>query len=351
MKPIYLFSVLSVLLFTACIDQIDFDRDSNIQDLPLIVRGKVTHGNGPYYLRIGRFSGKEEIQVENAEVYLLNGNGEREAYLSLGEGLYENPGEIIKGETGEIYQVEIVLATQRYISRPEVMPAPAKVDDFSLELVDKERVVNGGVLVQKFMDVKINTTLPDVKNGPYVRWITEEAWKLTETQSPNPLARPKSCYFVQNVDPQSIRLFNGKEVLTRKLENYTLLSRIVDWSFEERHVFTIYQSTITEEAYDYWRDVNLVINQNGSIFDSPPSALPGNIYNTSDSLEVVLGYFEAAAIDTARFPVFKTDLAPFRVPERCFTLWTDYPFGARIPRECYNCLLIDGASLVRPDGF
>ena len=343
--------VFLVYSLSACVDQIKFEEASDIKDFPLIIEGKVTLGKGPFLVKISRFNGDIPAAVENAEVFLLNGKGEKEPFLYSDEGIYKAKGEVIQGEIGESYQLEILLNGKHYLSRPEIMPTPARLDSLSVETADKEVGVTGGFLLQTFVNVNINATLPVVEDGPFLRWTVREAWKLTETQSPNPLARPKVCYFEGKIRPQSPLLFNGNQVLTRELVNFPFFDRLADWSFGERHVFYVQQSTTTAGAFDYWQDVDLVVNQNGSIFDAPPAALPGNVYNVDDSLELVLGYFEAAAVDTLNFPVYKFDLAPFDVVERCFPSYLDYNFGARQPFECYNCLFIDGASLTRPEGF
>ena len=108
-----------------------------------------------------------------------------------------------------------------------------------------------------------------------------EAFRLSPTDFPDPFGSvPPSCYIVQNADPQRIVLFNGEDLKTTTVENLLVVSRIVDWIFLEKHHFTIYQSALTRDAMEYWRKVNILANQVGSIFDTPPADITGNIKNS-----------------------------------------------------------------------
>lgn len=55
------------------------------------------------------------------------------------------------------------------------------------------------------------------------------------------------------------------------------------------------------ETFEYWEKVAEVVGSTGSLFDAPPAAIPGNIFNPEDQDEVVLGYFEVTNNQTTRF--------------------------------------------------
>jgi hypothetical protein len=350
-KLFYLLCVVSAIFFNGCVDPIDFETDGRIQQFPLIISGRITNGHGPYEISIHRFSYRNPIPILNAEVKLLSSEGLEEEFIGQGEGVYITEGSVIRGKPGKAYQVEVKIGSQKYLSEMAEMPIPAMITDFSYELVDKEDVTNGGVFRQKHINIGVHTSLPDLAQGPFLRWEIEEAWRLIETQNPDPRVYPQTCYFERDFEPEKLRVFDGGNLQSDKLENYTLVSRIVDWSFADRHSFRFNQYTITAGAFDYWQKVRMITNQNGTIFDVIPAGVQGNVFNAENPSEQVLGYFEVAAYDSAVFTTTQPDLAPYQPIPRCLTSWTDYGFGIYIPGECFNCLSLNGASLDRPDFY
>ena len=191
--------------------------------------------------------------------------------------------------------------------------------------------------------------LPSVTGGSYLKWNIDEAFLLSPTDFPDPFGSvPPSCFIVQNADPQRINLFNGEEVKAASYEGFLVGSRIIDWSFHERHYFTIYQTSLTKEAFEYWRKVNIVANQVGSIFDTPPAEITGNIRNVNQPDEKVLGYFQVINQTFDRFFLLKADV-PFPITASTCTFdnrnFQDYQ------TRCLDCLSIRNSSYRRPIWF
>jgi hypothetical protein len=183
-----------------------------------------------------------------------------------------------------------------------------------------------------------------------LKWRVEEAFLLSPTDFPDPFGSiPPPCFVVQNADPQRIVLFNGSEVSTTSINNLLVASRLIDWSFLERHYFTIYQSSITKDAYDYWRKVNIVANQVGTIFDTPPAAIVGNIVSEGNPNEKTLGYFQATNQTLNRFFILPQDL-PFPLSVKTCTFDGNYS-SLEYPARCIDCTSLRNSSYTRPDWF
>ena len=60
----------------------------------------------------------------------------------------------------------------------------------------------------------------------------------------------------------------------------------------------------------------------GSIFDSQPSQLVGNVHNVADAAEPVIGYISAGTIQTKRIYINKSELPS--------TFKMEYPYACRI---------------------
>ncbi|MFZ5999848.1 MAG: DUF4249 family protein, partial [Bacteroidota bacterium] len=182
------------------------------------------------------------------------------------------------------------------------------------------------------------------------KWSLEEAFLLSPTDFPDPFGTiPPPCFVVQNPDPQRVTIFDARETTKTTIENLLVCSRILDWSFLERHYFTVYQSSITDEAYEYWRKVNVLANQVGSIFDTPPALIVGNVKNAANPDEMVLGFFQAANQTYSRFFTTRDDITfPFN-PEQC-TFDGSYN-SLDYPTRCIDCTSVRNSSYSRPDYF
>ncbi|MEO0472222.1 MAG: DUF4249 family protein [Bacteroidota bacterium] len=334
--------LLCLLSLAACVDTIRFEPDPD--DLQIVVYGQVTTHPGPTRIKIGRvqaFGSAAVVPVRSARVILKSDAGEEEAFAESEAGLYETKGEIIRGTVGRAYWVEIKLVDGREIySRPEVLPAVPTMDSLSLVFTDKILPRSRGLAeFQKFVDAYVSTPIPQQEKGPYLRWESEDAWSFTERDDPrSPFDVPKICYRLhQKPNPQAIILFNGDELKVDQWASQFIASRRIDSTFSERHYFLAFQYSMTEEAWRYWSQLDEVANLVGSIFDRPPALIQGNLYNPNDPKDLVLGYVEANAVDTAFNFVLPLNFAPWRLEDRyCPTLpWLP---NMILPRICYNCM-------------
>jgi hypothetical protein len=265
------------------------------------------------------------------------------------------PGEYIleglSGTPGSTYYLQVVLTNgDTYQSVPEQMPLTSCSITTNHEFVTETVTDNESVKSEKpLIKIYANSTLPDLSDKIYLKWNVEEVFALVPTDFPDGFGNtPGTCYIVQNADPQRVALFNGGEVAASTLSSILVTSRIIDYSFFTRHYFTTYQSSLTREAHDYWNKVNVLANQVGSIFDTPPAEISGNLSNINDKSEKVLGYFQATNQIYDRFFVLRSDL-PFPI------LWQDCkyfdPAFNDYPVRCLNCLSVRNSSLERPDWF
>ena len=257
----------------------------------------------------------------------------------------------VEGVPGRTYHIEVTTPEGNvYQSRKEKMPDQAGTIATNYEILFEEFTDREGtVSFEPFIKVYANATLPQ-GNGPlYLKWGVNEVFKLTPTDFPDPFNMPPpNCYIDQNADPQRVVLFDGSDVKATSFDNMLVASRIIDWSFVERHYFTTTQSSLTPEAYDYWRKVNILANQVGSIFDTPPAEISGNMSNINDPSEKVLGYFQAANQTYDRFYILPINL-PFFLSLEC--TYDSQAEDFAYPQRCLNCIEEPNSSYVPPDWF
>ena len=251
---------------------------------------------------------------------------------------------------GHAYHIAATLPDGRiYLSAAETVPDQAGTIETSYEIAFEQFTdAEGTVSYQPFIKIHAAGTLPQGSRPSFLKWGVEEAFLLSPTDFPDPFGDiPPPCFIIQNADPQRIVLFNGEVIGGQSFNNLLIASRVVDWTFWEKHYFTSYQASISEDAFKYWTKVNILANQVGSIFDTPPAEIAGNIYSSTNTEEKVYGYFQAANHVFTRFVIFRNDL-PFSLT----TTNCDYSSErTEYPTRCLDCLSVRNSTFERPGWF
>lgn len=340
----------------SCIDQIILDLDETEANRQLLIDGEITTGAGPFELRLNYVEGfglSEQTPIDGANAVLLDSEGNRATYNYIEEGLYRIDENDFTVQKGRSYHIEVQIGNNTYQSLPELVPDPVPVDRIHFEI--NRRSVTGSEtegILRRVMDVMVDLSVPEDASDLYIRWTAKEAWSMLGTQPPPP-GTAALCYYMANPNPQDIFLLDASRIRSGQLKDQLVAFRGLDWSFHTRHVFLVEQKSITREAYEYWENVRLVNNQNGSIFDIPPASINGNVFNTQDQNEIVLGYFGVVSITEARLVVNKNNLGSIRVDPPCRLFWYSYNsgLGEEVPGFCYSCWQLDNFYPGRPDFY
>lgn len=352
MKQKYLLPVLSLLLLSGCIDEINFDVSKSDTSF-LVVTGVFTPGKQSHQLKIFRTNSIEigdVIQVNHAAVNLLYGNSGKVPYQFIGAGVYELPVNALEAESGQNYQIEIDLDGTTYLSSPQVMPQ--RIIPERAYFAFEEEVTNaqnGVIRDETVLSIFVDTPLPQNENNHYLRWTVDEVYAFPEVIC-HPLDLLMECYITKpnNTNPQRLNLLSDESLALDRFDSVKVAIRrslaMHPEEFQSRHYFSVYQYALSKEAFDYWKQVESVTTQVGSIFDTPPAAVRGNIYNVDNDKEVVLGFFEVAAVDTIRTFVLNSDFDTHVViPDICSSFFR--------PDYCCNCRILENSSYERPKWF
>jgi len=62
-----------------------------------------------------------------------------------------------------------------------------------------------------------------------------------------------------------------------------------------KYCATVRQFALNEDAYDYWHQKGIELNESGQIYTTQPNQFKSNIYNTGNPEEKVLGFFWASS--------------------------------------------------------
>lgn len=341
---------LVALVLVGCLSRIQLDVDPTSGRV--VVSGQVSTIADQNRVQLGTTFGPNRLPepISNALVIVHDNFGTGVVWPEDPDqpGVYRQQNYV--AVPGGEYFVEVVLPDDRtFKSVPERMPEPiADVEAYYTIEEDMFTDREGTVSTHPFVKVYANNLLPE--SPAFIRWSVEECYVLRPTDFPDPFGFvPPPCYILTNPDPQRIVLYNGLEQSAERLDNLLVASRLLDRSFFDRHYFSVYQSSLTREAFDYWRKVDVVSNRVGSIFDTPPAMITGNIFDVNDPESTALGYFQAVNQTLDRFFLLPSDIT-IPIPYKdCL-----YQPGRSVEdyaAECLNCLSLRYSSHVRPDWF
>ncbi len=358
---------LLILILASCSEVIDLKTES--AGGQLVIEGRITNGTMGNLVNITRTLQEDQAPepISGAVVKVIDGNGLEEGYVETSPGKYELCQDVVLGEVGSTYRLQVDLDGKTYTSSiQEMMPILAR-DELRFELDIQDAVTSTGVATSSdVVRVFANSTLDNLPEEFFIRWTMEEAYTVVAVDLPRSIFSrysPMQCYITNELSAQDIFLVDGTAIRNVNLNNREVAVRPLDYTFRTNHYFNIIQFAQNKEAHDYWQNLKSLTTRQGSIFDAPPAQVPGNI-TSSDPSESVFGFFEAAAVDTARLRVTNTDIPLFfldpcqmdredffkilRLPPDCFSCLIEEKI---VEPECLYCNLLSNSSLTRPSYY
>lgn len=93
------------------------------------------------------------------------------------------------------------------------------------------------------------------------------------------------------------------------VSNFTLLKiKSSDLRITRKYSILVRQTGLTEDAYNYWLNVQKTTETLGGLFDPMPAQVVGNIHSITNPDEEVIGYFGAGTITEKRIFISEDDL-------------------------------------------
>lgn len=290
--------LISVSILISCIDPIDVKTGSRGG---LVVDGLVTNVSGTSVVKLSRSLAFDNTGIissyfdpeKNATV-IIQDNAGNEILLYEGEpGIYKTNPEYA-GTIGKEYTIHIQTNDgQVYSSTPEVMNPVPQIDDILYQYYVYEILIENAY-GQSVPDLRFGFKIMVQSTDPvdeenYFRWKTRGIFEFfsfigeTLLQCWVPVPRLES-----NLKIMDDLYLNGNSFIEE--------IAVIPYDRPTYYQVTVQQHSMSAEAYRFWNDVKSQQENTGSIFDPIPSQIKGNIYNTADPDEVVMGYFSASAI-------------------------------------------------------
>ncbi len=334
--------MLALLLFTSCIDPLDFRGGDQREHL--VVEGSFTNEPGLNYVRLSYSKPYDDPYnrfVHDAEVFVTSSERER-YYFNNAEGSgYYYPGapEESFGTVGHTYTLTIKLNGRTYQSEPALLNQPVPIDTVYFEMEEREYPFPGYLKEEIRPGYRFLVDYHDPAGDKnYLRWTFLSLYQVrTQPQdyiTPSGEKQPKSCcvqcYVTEslaNFKVTNDRLTDGQQVINQEVL-FIPFERYLDM----KHKLTVYQHSLTEEAYEFFRIMEEQKQSTGTVFDPPPAQVQGNLYNVNDEDEQVIGFFDVSGVSKKQITILRKDI--------------DYP----VPYYHYadDCRTLPGATTEKP---
>lgn len=314
---INIFSLISlILLFGNCVSEFN-PPSEGFEDL-LVVDGLLTDEDEVFEVKLSRSFQIDTFEVapeSGARVKLISGSGEsQDLYEVSSRGIYQSSSPI-NPQIGMSYK--LIIQTQdgdNYESAEVEMRKTPEIDSIVVKREDQPTA--------DLMGVQVYTNTHDPDNSTrYYRWEWEETWEFL---------MPYDAYLIWNDgeiqlrgerifrcykygSSSSINIVSTKNLVQDRVNQYPLLYVSTETDrLSSRYSLLVKQYGLSEESYTYWKELRDITENLGTLFDPQPSIIIGNIRNTSDETEVVLGYFDVASVTEERIFIRRSDFPELR---------------------------------------
>ncbi len=258
--------ILPFLFFSSCQDVIDLEVPDG--EVLLVVDGWITDQEGEKQVLLSTtanyFDNIETPSVENATVVLFDENGAVDTLTESSYGVYVTNYQGVVGKTYHIY-IQTV-SGEEYESNPELLKFVSTIAAVHAEFREETAFEDEGYYVS------IDTEEP-LGVGDFYRW--KQYVNDTLLNEPFDLLYASDEF----VDGNPIIDF---DVTTKPL------------SLGDS--YRIQQLSISREAFEFFTQLQTQTAFVGSLFDSPPAALQGNMVSVNSTDKNVLGYFGVSAV-------------------------------------------------------
>jgi len=343
-KYIYLFVIVLSYFLWACIDEIALNVDT--EQRTLVVDGFVSDSLGNYQLKLSQSSvigiGNDNIldPVLGATVTVMDDTGNSFPYVELEDGSYQVSN--FEALRGRAYFIDIMLPNgNHYQSKPAQLRSSSLINNIDYQIAETTFRNNAGDFVtENLISTTISTDISQAAEPPFLRWRVSGEFQIQEGY-PGALEL-RRCYVKTNLDLNDIRLFDASQLSGGELYEQVIAETTYDFRFGEQFCFHISQYSISEDEYNYWKNIQEVIDIDGGLFDPPPGTVVGNIRNVDNPNDVAVGYFSVSSVFFTRAFVNSNELDQFVRP-KCAGFQRTTPFG------CRDCLDFTNSTRDRPD--
>jgi hypothetical protein len=334
-----LLGCLLALLLPACIDPEDLVLRGTVDIV--VVDGTITNLAEPQtillnYSRADRLTGRfGTLPITKAHVEVVMDSSLITLAHETTDGHYQLPADF-KGQIGHAYQLRLILSDgTHYESTQQVMPPPARIDKIQAQFNTKSLSPPIEGYYTSGHDVFIELQDPAEQRN-YYRWdwidYEPQYWCRSCEQGFYSIFNPievshdryisgpnlyEACYFPPKVfigdfvygrtfdyicrtqcwemlHSYTVALFDDQYTNGGLIPNFKVAA--IPFYQHGPCLVHVRQSSLTPDAYRYFKRFQDQTQNTGGLADTPPSAPVGNVHNVANPQEKVVGYFTASGV-------------------------------------------------------
>jgi len=301
--------IIISLIYSSCIDE--YWPDMTKYDNLLVVEGILSNGEPPYTIKLSFSSdvdAAQKIPFKNCEVSIKDEFNNEETLIEELPGIYKTQGDEFKGQAGIQYKLLIKTPEgKKYESRFETLPTPVEIDTIYKILEYRESPEENHDLVgyQFYIDTKTAA-----RDSAYFWWDLQETYEYSADftieyvyyGSVQPFPNWDTLFTCwKTSEIKEIYITSTEDLTGTEVTGFPLIYIDTETrKLSKRYSLLVNQYTISAEVYNYWDDIKDQITEGGSLFSTQPFQIRGNIVNTNDPEEPVLGYFITAGLSQKR---------------------------------------------------
>ncbi len=290
--------VLMMLLAIACVEPLDITFKSSLKIL--VVDGLLTNEDVQQKIKIQATVQQEETvyntEIPNLKVELLVNSKERILLSNEGEGIYALP-PTFRAETGNFYQLIFKKPDgTTYESDEQKMPNVIKIDkiydEFEVNGILKgESKIPANYLYLDFRD-------PANEQNYYLwTWNLWERQYVCKTEYNTDLYCRENCWEI--LHNENWNIFSDIYSKGKTIEG-KLVAKIPYYQFGGA-LFEVKQLGISANAFRFLKLINDQIQRTGTLVDTPPAAIVGNVKNITNPDEQISGFFMVASASKEQY--------------------------------------------------
>jgi hypothetical protein len=274
----------------------------------LVVEGFINSGNDSTFIKLSHtvnLADSVSASPERAAGVTVEGNGSTYQLNEIKPGVYSALPLNLAGS--QKYHLRIRLANgKEYVSDDTEVKVTPPVDSVSYQI--------------KADGLQINVSAHDPANNThYYRWDYDETWQFHSKYISN-YKVVNGDILPRQVEDQIFTCFANHTSSTVVLASTVKLgsdvvsnapiTNIIPSSekISMRYSILVKQYALTKEAFDFWENLRKNTESLGSIFDALPSEIKGNIHNTANADEPVIGFVSVGTMSVKRVFIDKDDL-------------------------------------------
>ena len=328
MRPLHILAIIFVFQL-GCVEIIEVDTST--EPNRIVLDGYITNESKIHQVKITetiKFSNHLNRVVENAVVTIIGSNNETIPMVESSPGIYETSC-CFAAVQGVFYKIRVIYNGKTIESYEQELPERAAISNIDIrpDIRKKFRELDNQLFDEPGLWISTHIAEVEQETRNYLWQIVPVfIWDATRARSEDVYR----CYVRYETKFQNIFVHSEKDGGYEKDLAWLPVSRRMGI----RYSLEVNQFNIGVDSHNYWERIKKQKENVGSIFDSPPSSIAGNLYNVNNPKDIVLGLFGVYESSQQRI-FFDLEDLPFNLnySDDCAEIFRGQPI------ECFNCLL------------